>query len=158
MGVVFSDPSGSLEHSARNDICPQFSNSIIILSEVGSAKLATPVDRQDSCGYGNGVRIKSLGERSIDVFQNSVQFYQPLFRLHSTSDLRLPSESYAENEIILHGAITQYWQDNIRDLPDATSHLVDVQLQDDLGVIAWLAAGQFSFSDFSLHQDLSQIA
>ena len=116
------------------------------------------MDGQDSCGVGDVVRISSLGERPIDVFQNTVQFDQPLLWLHSASDLRVPTESNTDNEIILDEAIAQYWKDNLRDILDATSHLVNIQLQDDICSVAWLAACQFGSSDMSLHPDLSQIA
>jgi hypothetical protein len=99
-----------------------------------------------------------LGERPIDVYQNTVQFNQPLLWLHTASDLCVPTESDADNEIILDEAIAQYWKDNLRDILDATSHLVNIQFQDDIGFVAWLAAHQFGSSDISLFSDLTQIA
>ena len=158
MGVVLPLVSRPLEHFPRNDICTKFSNRVTFLPEIRSAEYEKSMDGEGGYGCWNDIRVSVMGERPFDAVQNPIQFNQPLLWLHPPVDLYLPSEFYAQHEVIFYGAYEQHWQDNFGDLYYATPYLVDIQRKNDPGIFSRLASCQPSIGDIPLRHTLSQIA
>ena len=158
MGMVLSIVSGSLEHILGNGLCIEFSDGVVVLSKIGSKKSASTVVGEDCRGDGDVVRPYHLGEWTVDVFQNSLQRDQSLLWVRSPGDVHLPAKFDTPNEILFHGTASRNWKDDVGDIFDAASYLAHFQLQDGVGVFAWMASCEFGIGDVFLHCDLSETA
>mmetsp|Transcript_10076 Transcript_10076/g.21268 ORF Transcript_10076/g.21268 Transcript_10076/m.21268 type:complete len:130 (+) Transcript_10076:485-874(+) len=116
------------------------------------------MDGEDSHGCRDDLRFVSMGERPLDVFQNSLQFNQSLLWIHTSVILYLSPKSNATNEVLLNGAIARNRKDDVGDISYATPYLADIQLEDNLGVCAWMASCELDSGHIHLRFSLPQIA
>lgn len=64
------------------------------------------MDGKAGHGSGDVVRAQAMGERSIDVFQDTVQFDESILWSDTTVDVYLSSELDSQNEILFDGTVT----------------------------------------------------